>query len=77
MPGGVFVGSAINQLTHPCALLWSGLAVVVREAKVPRPPPTCPTITIDVGTVFAVVVPVGVNERLLVRLIVRLVPLPT
>ena len=27
----------------------------------------------DVGTVFAVVVPVGVNERLLVRLIVRLV----
>jgi hypothetical protein len=31
----------------------------------------------DVGTVFAVVAPVGVNERLLVRLIVKLVPVET
>jgi hypothetical protein len=38
---------------------------------VPRPPPTCPTITIDVGTVFAVELPRGVNERLLVRLICK------
>jgi hypothetical protein len=39
----------------------------------PRPPPTCPTITIEVGIVFGVVAPVGVNERLFVRLIVKLV----
>jgi hypothetical protein len=29
---------------------------------------------IEVGTVFAVAAPVGVNERLFVRLMVRLVP---
>jgi hypothetical protein len=56
---------------------WLGLGVVVRT--VPRPPPTCPTITIDVGIVFAVlpVGVVGVNESLLVRLMVRLVPVDT
>ena len=62
---------AINQVTHPCALVWSGLGVVVRA--LPRPPPTCPTIMRDMGTVFAVVAPVGVNDRLFVRLIVKLV----
>ena len=69
------VVSAINQVTHPCALEWSGLVVVVRCAKTPRPPPTCPTIMMDVGTVF---VPVpAVNDRLFVRLMVRLVPVDT
>ena len=68
---------AINQVTQFCAAEWSGLVVVVRCAKTPRPPPTCPTITIDVGMVFAVVVPVGVNDRLFVRLIVKLVPVGT
>jgi hypothetical protein len=48
-------------------LEWSGLAVVVRA--LPRPPPSWPTITIDVGIVF----PADVNDRLFVRLIVRLV----
>jgi hypothetical protein len=43
----------------------------------PRPPPNWPTITSDVGTVFAVVLPVGVNERLFVRLIVRPCPVGT
>jgi len=33
-------------------------------------------MTIDVGMVFAVVAPVGVNERLFVRLIVKLVADP-
>ncbi len=67
------MGSAINQVTHPCALEWSGLGVAVRCATTPRPPPTCPTIMIEVGIAFAVVAPVGVNERLLVRLMVKLV----
>ena len=67
-PGGVWA-SAINHVTHPCALVWLGLGVVVREE--PRPPPTCPTTTMDVGMAFAVLLPVGVNERLLVRLMVR------
>jgi hypothetical protein len=31
----------------------------------------------EVGTVFAVVLPVGVKERLLIRLIVRLCPVGT
>ena len=66
----------MNQVTHPCALEWSGLGVVVRSATLPRPPPTCPTMTMEVGTVFAVVAPVGVNERLFVRLIVKLVAVP-
>jgi len=34
-------------------------------------------ITIEVGTVFAVVAPVGVNVRLLVRLIVSACPVGT
>jgi hypothetical protein len=33
-------------------------------------------MTIDVGTVFAAVAPAGVNERLFVRLIVKLVAVP-
>ena len=70
------LGSAINQVGHPCARLWSGLAAVVRCARTPRPPPTCPTMTIEVGMVFVVAAPVGVNERLFVRLIVKLVAVP-
>jgi hypothetical protein len=49
--------------------------VVVRE--VPKPPPTCPTIIIDVGSVFAVVLPTGVNERLFVSSISRSFPAGT
>jgi hypothetical protein len=33
-------------------------------------------MTMEVGIVFAVVAPVGVNERLFVRLIVKLVAVP-
>jgi hypothetical protein len=44
---------------------------------VPRPPPTCPTIIKDVGILFGVVLPVGVNERLLARLMVRFEPVGT
>jgi len=47
--------------------------VAVRCDNWPRPPPTCPKITMEVGTLFGVVVPAGVNERLFVRLIVRAV----
>jgi hypothetical protein len=59
--------------------VWRGLAVVVGAP--PRPPPTWPTITIDVGMVLAAgtVPPVGVggwNERLFVRLIVSDVAVP-
>ena len=69
------VASAINQVTHPCALEWSGLGVAVANA--PRPPPTCPTMTMEVGMVFAVApVVVGVNDRLFVRLMVKLVAVP-
>src|ERR1700747_280682 len=74
VPGGV-LGSAINQVRHPCAREWSGLGVVVRER--PRPPPTCPTITREVGMLFTAPPVAGVNERLLVRLIVRLAPRAT
>jgi hypothetical protein len=42
-------------------------------AALPRPPPNCPTITIDVGTLFGAVVPFW-NIRLLVRLIFRSFP---
>jgi hypothetical protein len=63
VPGAL---AAINHDTHPCALEWSGLPALV--AEVPRPPPTWPIITIDVGTLLS---PVP-NERLLVRLMVRL-----
>jgi len=44
------------------------------EATVPRPPPTCPTIISDVGIVFGVVVPIGVNDRLFVSSISRSFP---
>jgi hypothetical protein len=50
-------------------LAWLGLGVDV--AVVPRPPPNWPTITSDVGTLFAP------NERLFVRLIVRADPVGT
>jgi hypothetical protein len=50
--------------------LWSGLAVDV--AVVPSPPPNWPTIMREVGTVFPLL-----NERLLVRLIVRICPVGT
>src|SRR6516164_3975345 len=72
-PGGV-EGSAINQVAHPWALVWSGLCVVVRCALRPRPPPTCPRMTMEVGIVFGAVV-VG-KDRLFVRLIVKLVAVP-
>src|SRR5579864_3493758 len=74
---------AMNQVVFACAAEWSGAAEQVEPPvqpvpTVPRPPPTWPTIMIDVGILFAggAVPPVGVggwNERLLVRLIVRLV----
>ena len=51
--------------------------MVVRCVTLPRPPPICPTITIEVGTLFGVVVPVGVNVRLFVRLIVKACPAGT
>jgi hypothetical protein len=45
------------------------------EPTVPRPPPNCPTIVSDVGTVF---VPApAVKERLFVRLMVRVFPAGT
>jgi hypothetical protein len=53
--------------------VWSGLGVDV--AVVPRPAPSCPTITSEVGTVF-VAVP-AVKERLFVRLICRICPVGT
>src|ERR1700704_729312 len=65
VPGGV---PAMGQVTG-CALEWSGLTVEV--AVVPRPPPNWPTITNEVGKLFAP------NERLLVRLIVRVCPVGT
>ena len=46
-------------------------AAELRTGFPPRPPPTCPTMTREVGMLF-VVVAVG-NERLFVRLIVKLV----
>src|SRR5882762_1794649 len=54
-----------------------GLGVIVRCARTPRPPPICPTIMSDVGTIFAVVLPVGKNDRLFVRLIVKACPVGT
>ena len=42
---------AINHDGHPCASAWLGLCVVVRWESEPRPPPTWPTITIEVGTI--------------------------
>jgi hypothetical protein len=42
---------------------WSGLSVDVADD--PRPPPNCPTITSEVGTVLEFA-----NDRLLVRLTV-------
>jgi len=37
VPGGV-VPSAINHVTHPCALAWLGLSALLGAA--PRPPPS-------------------------------------
>ena len=58
--------AAINQEGHASTLVWSGLSVVVRSAVTPRPPPTWPTIMIDVGTEFPFA-----KDRLLVRLMVN------
>ena len=67
--------AAINQEGHDCASVWLGLGVLVWLA--PRPPPTCPTMAIEVGIALAVApVPVGVNTKLFVRLIVKLVGVP-
>ena len=49
--------------------------MVVLCPRIPRPPPNCPTITSDVGTLFAVVP--ATNERLFVRLICRSWPAAT
>src|SRR5271166_6506385 len=61
--GGVFVTPAapIHVLDW---IAWGGLGTAV--AEFPSPPPTCPTIMIEVGTVFPFA-----NDRLFVRLIVR------
>ena len=64
------------------ALAWLGLGVQVAPlvavaallqlaVTAPKPPPNWPTITSDVGTLFAP------NERLFVRLIVRACPVGT
>src|SRR5580704_5619852 len=50
---------------------WLSCDGLALDVGVPRPPPSCPTITIDVGIEF---VP---KVRLLVRLIVRSVPVGT
>src|ERR1035438_8216454 len=60
---------AMNQVLFAMAAWWSG-AGEVTGVVFPRPPPNCPTITIDVGILFAP----DRNERLLVRLIVRACP---
>src|SRR6266705_906646 len=52
------------------ALVWFGLGVDV--AVVPRPPPNCPTIVSEVGTVFPFR-----KARLFVRLICRVCPVGT
>ena len=57
---------AMNQVLFAIAAEWSGAGEVAGDVF-PRPPPNCPTITIDVGILFAP----ARNERLLVRLIVR------
>ena len=74
-PGGVNVAPVesptIGQVA-PCTG-WIGLGVVVRRVGSPRPPPSWPTITIDVGTVF--VAPVGVvKARSFVRFTVSDAP---
>src|SRR5258705_1165418 len=66
--GGLLVGSPGTPWTghvRDCSG-WAGLAAVL--AVVPKPPPSWPTITSDVGT------PAG---SALVRLIVRLLPVGT
>ena len=75
--GGVNGNGAGPTVDH-VAFVWVGWAgLVVEVAVVPRPPPNWPTIASEVGMVFAVAAPVGVNERLFVRLIVRVCPVGT
>ena len=65
--GGVFVGPLVALPATGQVVYWVacvGLGVVVGGA--PRPPPTCPTIMIDVGTEFPLA-----KTRLFVRLIVN------
>src|SRR5580704_14815873 len=64
-------GLAIGQVTFDWAVEWSGGAVVVLCVTSPRPPPTWPTITSDVGTLLLP------NVRPLVKLMVRPCPVGT
>src|ERR1035438_9084653 len=59
----------MNQVLFAMAAWWSGAGEVTGDVF-PRPPPICPTTTIDVGILFAP----DRNERLLVRLMVRACP---
>ena len=52
---------------------WTGLSVVVRWFASPRPPPNCPTITSEVGTLLTLP-PLTGKDKLLVRLIVSVPP---
>src|SRR5207249_9838527 len=71
--GGVpFVDGSATGHVVSWALEWSGLGVGGLCARFPRPPPNCPTITSEVGTVL----PFN-NERLFVRLMVRPCPVGT
>src|ERR1700752_651284 len=84
--GGVkaAVDPTVDHVTASVATpAWLGLGVHVVPPEgqagfvVPNPPPTWPTIVSDVGTPLAVPVPAGRKLRLLVKLIVRLVPVAT
>src|SRR5579871_1497588 len=72
-PAGGLSTVAVDQVICDC-VLCGGLAAVVGE---PRPPPSWPMIVIDVGMLFGVVAPEGVNDRLLVRLMVSDWPVAT
>src|ERR1035438_5290711 len=58
----------MNQVLFAMAAEWSGAGEVAGDVF-PRPPPNCPTITIDVGILFGA--PDVVNERLLVSWIAK------
>src|SRR5450631_66342 len=70
--GGLNVAPGVFAIGHVgVSVGCSGAGVVVRCFTSPRPPPSCPTITSEVGTEFAP------KERLFVRLIVRSCPVGT
>src|SRR5882762_7358536 len=86
--GGVNGNGAGATVDHvafvsvPCTGLVVHVAPVAAvppqvAVTVSRPPPNCPTMVSEVGTVFATVAPVGVIERLFVRLMVRICPAGT